>query len=183
MNNNDTIQAQAHKWSVTLSSEDVDKDTLARFEHWRTEDPRHETAFQEVDRIWRGIASLEHLRQYAKLPPAKPSLWQNIKQGCGQWLYNPSSPWRMVAGSTVLFVIAVGIFFTFPKQASIPTVISEQYQTQHAEVASFILSDGSTVTLGPESSLSVRYSEQQRSLVLTKGNALFDVKKRSAQTF
>jgi len=45
------------------------------------------------------------------------------------------------------------------------------------------LPDGSTLTLGPASSAALRYSRRQRAVVLTRGEALFDVAPDAARPF
>lgn len=62
MNTNEIRQAQAAEWSVALSGDDVDQHVLARFEQWRSADPLNEEVFQSMDRVWRGMASMQNLR-------------------------------------------------------------------------------------------------------------------------
>lgn len=187
MNIDDTLEAQAHKWSVKLSSDDVDKQVLEQFEQWRSADPRHEPAFQSVDRIWRGIASLEHLRRYAVLPRPQPTVWQrlqsNVRQGMQTLTDTLRQPGGLAVGMAAALMLAIGFPLISTQPETISPVATAQYTTGRAQVEVVTLFDGSVVTLGPESSLSVNYHQHKRSVQLMSGSGLFAVSRNPQRPF
>ena len=65
------IQSQAREWAIALSDEAIDGGKLRQFQQWRSRSPHHEAAFQEADRLWRGMEQMTHLREYAALPESE----------------------------------------------------------------------------------------------------------------
>jgi transmembrane sensor len=60
---------------------------------------------------------------------------------------------------------------------------AERYTTDVAQQTAEILADGSTVTLGGDSRLSVHFDERARRVVLERGEAFFDVAKDASRPF
>lgn len=181
MNNSENhptkIEAQARDWVVKLAADDIDGQQLQAFQAWRTADPAHEQAFQAADRIWQGIASLEHLRSHARLPQAQPgllSLWrQRVSRYFHQLSNGLNSPIVAGAGVAATLVLCIGVFMWRSTETNISHSVN--LATVTTEVKEFVLDDGSKVTLGADSSAIVRYSGTERRIELTRGDALFDV--------
>ncbi|MEM7018656.1 MAG: FecR family protein [Pseudomonadota bacterium] len=172
-NDTDKIEDEARQWAMKLTDEDINGDDLRAFQQWRAENPGHEVAFREADRVWRGIADLKHLRGYAVLPETPPSLIERLKHwwaegGSGQWV---------TAGASFAVVAMVAIFI-MPMQLDQTT-----YSTAVAEVRSFELEDGTQVTLGGKSTIRVQYVASARHVELVEGDALFSVTHNPEQPF
>jgi transmembrane sensor len=100
----------------------------------------------------------------------------------------PASPskrarrWRAAALAASLVVAAVG-WLVFPQLESMINGEPEFYETGLAEHRSVSLQDGSTILLGARTSLWVTFSRQRRTVVLERGEALFDVAKDKRRPF
>ena len=169
---NKKIEAEAREWAMALTDEDIDGEKLQAFQRWRSADPRHQAAFQEADRVWRGIASLIHLHKYAVLPEKAPSLMTRLKE----WWSAGSGQWTVAGGSFA--TIALVAVLVFPMHSDFET-----YSTSVAEVRSFELEDGTQVTLGGKSKINVQYLAKMRRIELIEGDALFEVTPNPAQPF
>lgn len=189
----DSIESQASQWSVILSSEDTDQHTLAEFHAWREADPRHEQAFQEVDKVWRGMEQLSHLRAFATLPKhskddknAKTKTQTTpLVNAVNKWLTRLVRQPYPLAGAAFSLILALSIiWYQMPAQNSQqPTFVTIQYSTNHAEVQSFELSDKSRVALAPNSKITISYSSDLREVHLLAGEGLFNVSKNPKRPF
>lgn len=182
-----SIKHQARQWSIQLSSEEVDKEMLQAFETWRKQDPKHAQAFIEVDRVWQGISSLEHLRDYAKLPQTSaeqtvtpnsgPGTLQKLKdklQTLVSGLFSPSG--YTLAGAFSFAMVMVMLYLVMPEQSTVEQpAVAQTYAAPHGQIKSVALEDGSQVTLQPQSTLRVEYTASLRKVYLDDGAAMFKV--------
>lgn len=170
-NESEKISKQAQNWAMILTEEDIDGDQLRAFQAWRAEDPRHEEAFQRADRVWRGIANMEHLRRYAVLPET-PSLSARIKN----WWQAAGTP-AYAGGMAMAFMLVLAVILV-PKFSGY-----DSYSTSLAQIERIQLEDGTHVTLGAKSKLKVWYQEDSRRVELVAGDALFEVTHNKARPF
>lgn len=169
-NNDDEIKAAARGWLLRLSLESPTDLERAQCAAWCAEDPRHAAAYRRFESIWHEAASLEELKPLAMLPPAQDPWWRRLVRA-----NLVAHPLRcaMSAGMTVA-IMGIGLWYLFT-----PTY----YATQIAEVRGIHLSDGSEVTLGARSSLSVAFRLHERRVSLTSGIAFFSVTKNPSRPF
>lgn len=92
----------------------------------------------------------------------------------------PIMSWRVAASVIPLLLMAGILLFTFRGSFG-PSV--EDIRTASNERRIVTLSDGSTVSLSPDSALSVTMTGSERSLVLRQGEGLFDVAPDPARPF
>jgi len=85
-----------------------------------------------------------------------------------------SSRWGAVglAGVAVCALVLVALVWRLPTRAT--PAVARTYATSAGQRATVLLPDGSNIILAPQTTLSVRFSANERSLVLT-GRAYFDV--------
>lgn len=159
----DCIDEKASTWVVLASERELSHAELEELDAWRAADPRHEKAWQDFSRTW---DELPAMRSLAELVPvsaiaandqddAVPHRWQLRK-----------SAWGAVAA---ILIAAIAIP-TYVWQAR-----PEQYATQIAQTRLIALPDGTQVTLGPRSSLEVKFNDGERRVALTGGEAFFEV--------
>jgi len=187
-------QQRAREWVVFLQSGEVSEADQQRFERWLALDERHCSAYQQAQSIWQAasnltaLGSLESLRGMHDNPATDRGLLQRIKR----WVFSsPSSSsssssgrssraawpqWGAALASVLLVTLIIG-----SPQPAPPELIV--YQTQTAETRSLLLADGSEVSLSPQSSIEVSYSEEQREVKLLAGEAFFDVAKNPERPF
>src|ERR1700728_2382423 len=163
------IKATARDWLLRLSLESPTELERAQCAAWCAEDPRHAAAYRRFESIWLDAASLEELGPLATVPSARGSWWRSVRTNF------EVHPLRWAAGAGLtMAIIGIALWFLLT-----PTY----YATQIAEVRDIRLPDGSEVTLGAHSSLSVAFRLHERRVSLTSGIAFFSVTKNPSRPF
>jgi len=144
----------------------------AEFSAWLAADARHLGAYARAEAI---MAALE--RAGAGGTGALRSAPVLAGSGDGEPLVTRRQ--AVLTGSLAAGLAAAGAGVAF-----LPSLLSrEHYATGRGETREVVLSDGSLLTLNTASQVMVRYSERERRIVLTSGEALFDVAKNKARPF
>lgn len=183
MSNDKLIEKQALEWSIKLSSDDVDKDVLSAFETWRLADPAHAQAFKNVDRVWLGMSSLTHLKQYATLPAAKPSFIERATHSMEQFFAALLKPTPVAFAAACSVVIALTVVL-LPNQETTPNqFIAKTIVAPHGSTQTITLDDGSTLILQPETQIRTAYNDNQRLVYLDSGEVLFSVTRNEQKPF
>lgn len=171
------LRETAAAWCDRMAGENVTRETRAAFVHWLEESPQHRTAYAAVTRAWRQVQAssceprileLRHeaVRRAALGPP----------RGVGL---------RAMLGATVLMIAAL---LALVQLSSIGPEASfesgeTRFVTRVGERRAIDLEDGSTVTLNTGSELISLYDAKERRVVLTRGQAFFEVAKHDARPF
>jgi transmembrane sensor len=163
------IKATARDWLLRLSLESPTELERAQCAAWCAQDPRHAAAYRRFESIWLDAASLEELKPLATVPPARIAWWRSVRMNL---VVHPLR-WAASAGLTVA-ITGIALWFL---------LTPAYYATEIAEVRDIHLSDGSEVTLGPRSSLSVAFRLHERRVSLTSGIAFFSVTKNPSRPF
>jgi transmembrane sensor len=171
--NDKTIEKEAIKWSIALSGDDVDKRVIDAFYAWREQSPEHEAIFQKVDRVWLGMSNMAHIKSLDTQKQPVDSWWDKLNQKIQSWFSVP-----VMAGAAISMSVLFALVLTFKAPQiggeNAPALV-QVFETPHASVKTFLLDDGSQVTLGAESKIKVVYNSHYREVSLLKGEALFDV--------
>ncbi len=180
----DDIASEAREWLVFLESGEAASNDRNNFEIWFQSDARHRMAFQRVEHIWQDIGGMAHL---AELEP------RHTDQGSAS-RRDYAFGFRAWAGMLFQKVFrgsgfaAVGIsvimlsFFLFTPL--VPQVQDgHSYATKTAEIQTLTLEDGTEVTLGALSRISVAFSDEERHVVLSGGEAFFSVSSNPGRPF
>jgi transmembrane sensor len=193
-----SITEQASIWMVQLTSGDATADEWHKFEAWLAEDLRHESEYHRVERIWEGLAgsddSFEDLLVDPKNLDTASAFTSEAptfeKQGPFpiQRALNCSQPTskanRWIAFSLVASVIfAVTLVINRQWLKNQGFLGADMYRTGLAQVQEFSLPDGSVVTLGASSSMTVHFQHSERNVELASGQAFFQVVKNTARPF
>jgi len=169
MDNEEKIKAAARDWLLRMSLESPTEQERAQCAAWCAEDSRHAAAYRRFEAIWQDAATLEELKPFATLPPARDAGWRRLRASLVVY------PLRWAASASLATVIT-GIGFWF-------LLTPAHYATRIAEVRDIHLSDGSEVTLGARSSLEVAFRLHERRVALTSGVAFFSVAKNPSRPF
>jgi transmembrane sensor len=167
----DRIECEASEWLVRAEEGGLDPDGQRDFNAWLAQDQRHRKAYEDVRRAWDDIAGLDHLGSRVPLMPEPAEHVRSV----------PAWKWPRVAmgGLAAAAAVMLGLI-TVPSELWKP---APHYQTELAETRIVTLPDGSSVTLGARSSIKIRFSEHERRVLLTGGEAFFDVVHNSARPF
>ncbi|MEO1020462.1 MAG: FecR domain-containing protein, partial [Pseudomonadota bacterium] len=174
------IREAAFEWRVLLSSGEPSTEELAAFEAWRRADPSHADAYDRAVSVLGALGTLSPAQIEPGIYPVylktqdttdRASIWRKLI-GRRTWTVSGLIGSAVVAGLGLTFLPQL---VTDSPQEIRTVQTSEIYQTKIGEIKTFVLSDASEVTLGAASQLEVSFSEDQRSLTLTRGAALFEV--------
>ena len=178
------IRITAMEWRIRISEEVLSEEEQLAFEQWRSEDPRHADAYDKAVTLWSAYGTLNKSDINPELFPKKTSPW--LPQSMLQAFFGHGK----LLGAAGAFIIAGLTVFLLLQYASqpAPTIESSAAQvTRHAspiaELREIVLSDQSSVTLGPNSEIQVAMSANERKVNLISGAAMFNVTKDSKRPF
>ncbi|MBE8590090.1 FecR domain-containing protein [Pseudomonas sp. MAFF 301449] len=149
----DTVREQAADWFAQRDEMAHSLITRQRFEQWRATDPRHASAYAELETMWENRAFEQALKDLAvdlELPP--PPLTAK-----------PPRMRLMAAAAAVLLALGVGWM------ADVPMRLQADHMTDVAQLERFDLEDGSHIVLGSHSAISTAFDGAHRRIKLLRG--------------
>jgi transmembrane sensor len=154
----DRIDSEASAWLVALE-DDHGLERRGEFEAWRMADRRNAATFADMRQTWSDISKLRALAHLA--PADTPASVNPMRSGARRRI----SIIALAAAAVVAFLVVPVDYRQRP----------QSYATTIAETRSVRLPDGSTAMLGARSALSISFAGNERRVVLTGGEAFFDV--------
>jgi transmembrane sensor len=151
---------QAADWQIRLQEEPQAREA---FEQWLQDSDEHRAAWRKMEKLWGALG---------ELPVAPTPVVESITVAPPPARRRPRLVWPGLAVAAGLAAVAVLI----APQAGL--ALRADFQTGVGETRAVQLADGSTVTLGPQSALSVvngLSSGDTRQIELLKGQAYFQV--------
>lgn len=207
----DLIAEQAAEWYVASSEGDLSPQQARAFMRWLRTSPAHVAEYLTLTRVASGLAevaghdssSLADLLVDPRGEPIALTARETSDGADDAPPTHPSSPRKYrnshprlerrdrrihpfvrfgwaVALAVVASVVAGGLV-TLSRTA--PPVSGETLATRHGEVRSFHLSDGTSLQLDSDSTVSVRFGSAYRTVVVERGQAYFKVVKDSGRPF
>ena len=177
------IRAVAHEWRAKNAAGDLTHKERAAFEAWISADPRHGAVYAEAEVLWRALGDVDYAPDADKplLSEQIRSFFDGASGGIG--LGVQSVVGRALAGTAALACLAI-VFITVQSVMQAPSApVETVYQTARSELKDINLEDGTVVTLGADSVVSVSMSADLRSMRLEAGEAYFDVAADAARPF
>ena len=171
----------AAAWLARMENEGAQFDR-AEFERWRARHPANARAFDEALGVWK-----------LDLPVGATSYAtdrndRSVSGDRAERLEPRSRRSAYMALATVFLAIAAGVGLERAglirsSESHSATQVANTVSTGPKQVRAFRLSDGSIVTLGEESELTIAFSNRVRDLTLLRGRARFDVAHDSKRPF
>lgn len=168
------IDKQALDWVVKQSSGMLDGADQLEFEAWYEKSQRHQGAFLRAQAIWH---TLDKTTMQTNLRPASP----------GRPIKTPTPPLlsrrNIILGggaAAAAAAAAAGVLgvYLLPKSRE-----SSQFSSAMGEVRKIPLADKSIASLNTGSQIEIDLTPQMRRIVLSKGEALFQVAKNRERPF
>lgn len=160
----DRMITVAENWYNQISAQNVTDSSQKEFKKWFEQDPAHQQAYAQI--------YICHEENFS-CPPADMAEMSNINVETANdqpTVKRYSSFMKYGAIAAVLLVA----FLTFNIYREVPETI--EYSTQIAEIREILLEDGSMITLGASSRISVaEFTSDERRVFLEEGEALFDI--------
>lgn len=180
-----SLQMEAAEWFATIQEPELSGEQLLAWEEWISSSPENLQAFSRYQDLYKRMARLEEI----PLPNKSEMVADDYDGGepISEWLAKQSpskanvvtypvrkrrSIWLPMAAAAAI-VMAVFVFVSTPEGVHTPEV--QVYETAVAQQREITLDDGSQITLGAKSGVSVSYAEHRRNIVLTHGEAFFRV--------
>lgn len=151
--------AEASVWIAKLHGDGRGRAIEHGLRRWLQENPDNARAFELATEVWEESANL---RRFISLPGSER------KQARTWW-----RPMLAAASCAMLFVVAGLVWLQF--RGVISTDVGEQRQVT--------LDDGTRVFLNTDTRIDVKFDEQARRVELRRGEALFNVAKRTEWPF
>jgi transmembrane sensor len=160
-----TISELAARWAVRANAEPLSPDEERELEIWLGADPRHRGAYVRARARWFDLDRLAALHG-----PANLSL---------ETLPARSMSRRELLAASVAVITALSGAFAWIESSG----GRERYTSAIGEVRRIPLSDGSTMLLNTDTEVTVRLTEQERDILLVRGEVLFEVAHDKARPF
>ena len=166
------IKETASYWIVRLSSPDCTPEDRYAFEAWRRADPEHQIAY---DKQKRGEAFVD--RNVSD--PLLQALAEEVREETEpQWRRRRFAAFSAIAASLAVVVAASILFYNSamrPNHGNLTIAGMEAFRTAVGERSTVTLSDGTALTLNTNSEAAVDFTEEERTVILQRGQALFEV--------
>lgn len=177
----DPIREAAALWHERLLADKVSQETREGFARWREEAPEHAVAYDQVCEAWRTMQSAaDDPRVLALRHEAAFRLTHKRRRYKGRWLASAAA--AALAAIALSFALAPDL----PMPQSLATRAesgARSYTTATGERLAVTLEDGSQVTLNTDTALETKFSDAERTIVLARGQALFEVAKDKHRPF
>lgn len=187
-------RAEAAEWFALLHDDrmELTSDNLQSWRKWIA-DPDNRVAFDAITDIWRRAGDIpqSHLSREPLVPDdgydgsISVAEWQAQRRPDGDDGRSSRSRFRFsLFALAAVLVLAVGLGYIALRSetgdAVSPTAVQETGSAEHRDMR---LEDGSLVSLGAKTSVSVHYTETTRTVVLSTGEALFKVAREPRRPF
>ena len=181
------IDADARYWVVCAAEETWSAEKQELLERWLAEDPRHEYAFSQARQTWSGVDQLSGLKGEVSLADldkfrvadgvlAEPEA--RTPAGLARSRRSTSRLTSFAAAFAAAAAILLAVMLIVTPDAELNT-----FQTEVAEIRDVPLPDGSVITLGASTKVDIRFTDQERRVVLSAGEAFFNVSKDASRPF
>lgn len=172
------IEDEAAAWVWRLDDEPVSANTLAAYEAWLKEDPRHGRVIEEYRALWGRLDSLQTLCREERIRTVS----RGIDEQEGDRAIPSARRYGAIAACLVL-TVAVLVFAGRPALLPVTTadtiVASAErvHETLVGEFRTVTLDDGSVIEMNTDTKLTVIYGTTARRIELERGEAHFNVAK------
>nr|WP_295107988.1 FecR domain-containing protein [uncultured Caulobacter sp.] len=174
----DDPDSAAALWFARLQGDDVPPRVRREFERWLKADARNMAAWDDLNRTWNGVASLED-------DPAFAALRADALSAGDKRPYLNRRTLGLAAAGLVAAVGGAIVGKRWLGGDASPASPAEEpvFSTAVGEHTTFRLADNSVVTLSTDSAVRVNHWSVERRLTLLRGQAFFQVAKDPARPF
>ncbi|MEM6898532.1 MAG: FecR domain-containing protein [Pseudomonadota bacterium] len=181
MSEDEKIADAAHRWRAVLQDEQYSKQDRSKFERWMAADPRHAAAFAEAEIFWKQLESVSFR--------ATEDLSSEMQRARRRLSILPNS-YRPFLFVTAAAFAAIGAFalsqiqtFAPASQNTIAQATPTEFETATGESQTYVLPDGTRLTLGALSAVEFAEMESERRAKLIAGSAYFEVVENKDRPF
>ncbi|MBS0332482.1 MAG: FecR domain-containing protein [Proteobacteria bacterium] len=162
-------ETDASAWLARLSGEHLVEEDGHAFEAWLAADPQNRAAYERALAHWHEY----EVRAEAVLGELETANRRKALGARARW-----GTWLGVGGAAAAAAVSLAVLP--PALRPAPAQVYETARAQHRKIA---LADGTAIDMDAETRLSVRMAGARRQVVLTHGQAIFDVAHDAARPF
>ncbi|PHZ86742.1 FecR family protein [Paremcibacter congregatus] len=183
----DVIREEASRWAALTCSEELPADLKVEFENWKAADVRHISVYEDMFSLMADFSKIDGLSEMAE--HEGPLSMERFLDGLRDFKSTTKEWARPIFWDPAKIgaIAAMGMLIIFGLSAAyISSVIwpsTNSYITQVAELKEVTLPDGSIITLGAMSKLTVQFSDNERRVFLNNGEAFFSIEKDAKRPF
>ncbi len=170
-----TPEAGAARWDARLRSPACTDFARTAFAQWRDADPANRAAFERLQSIVHQLRETRHRPELRAIRDAALTQVHYRRQRIGLW--------SGALAASVAVMVAAGLLLNREFFGSVASPGPLSVTTDVGQHRELTLPDGSTVTVGARSQISVQFSDSTRSLRLEGGEAYFTVAHEDARPF
>ena len=177
----ETIEDEAGLWLAKIDGRQLEPEEARELLAWMRRSDYHRDYLVSLARQWDAMAALNKLATLFPLSENElagdNSSETRKANSFSQWL----PQWQPVVALSLVLVTVVMVWQS--------PLLFDAFQSRHTystavgETGRYLLSDGSTLTMNTNSLVTVDYTDTQRKVTLTKGEANFDVAKNPHKPF
>lgn len=160
-----SVEEEALGWFTRLQDADATEADWRAFTDWVAVSPAHGAAYDVLERLWVDLDAVEAVRVVPMVNPANDDARPTGRRG---WLYP-------AAGMVAAAALAVGLWPYLEDKGDLYRATDQPLTVR--------LADGSNVQLNRHSEMRVRLAPGSRRVVLSDGEAAFDVAHDAARPF
>ena len=173
---------EAAEWMLRLQDQNITRAQRSEYVRWLRESPLHVAEMLRITHVHSALTNFPHWNEIAPLDVSFPPVSTlELPRATNRRDTNMSKPrrnaWFWPAGVTAVFVV-VSLVLTYFVHLGPQTI-----RTGAGERREVTLVDGSVVRLSPETTLRVGFTEQERWVQLSRGDAVFRVAKNPVKPF
>ena len=202
------LQTTAAAWFVRVQNDDLDVDEIAEWQQWLAESPAHREAFDQMCALWEDLGKLPDrtlpalasgdrveetpraaadARTCVKDSTHSSALDDHPGDSARQSEADADGPrmslWPRTLAACVLLAVALASFYALYGEGMWLRPQTTVFTTRPAEHLQVALPDGSTLWLGAQSLVWIKFSADKRNVVLERGEAFFEVAKNKRRPF
>ncbi|MDQ9010205.1 FecR domain-containing protein [Acinetobacter gerneri] len=167
--NTEQLRKELALWAIRLNSDDPDarREAEAQFKEWRKKYPQYHEQMEEMQRF---SEQMHHLSTTHGISS------QNIQNSVQLSQQGEKYIQKMLA-KTFVFSLCVGAV-GYLSYSTIPfAYYTADLKTKTGEMQSFVLDDGSKITLGAKSAIKLDFTQDKREIDLVQGDLYIEVAK------
>jgi transmembrane sensor len=165
---------EASQWLIRLRDQSDSESCIDEWLQWRERDPANTEAFRRVQQLWRQLDDAYVVPSDVDALLASETGQRRARgsglAGLGRRLADSRSRWA--AAAMLACVIGGGFLWAWNRSQNEETLAASSGTASRT----LTLPDGSSMDLGPKTSVTVDFQAQQRSLQLSPGEAFFTVR-------
>jgi transmembrane sensor len=164
------IAAEAAVWVARLHGPSRARQMEQEFRVWQASSPAHREAFERCTDVWEDIPRIGLATAYEALASERAASATSSRG-------RREAAWRWIAASAVAGAMAVGAVLVLHWRGE------NAYGTNVGEQRLVVLEDGSRMLLNTDTQLRVDFAPAQRTVVVRRGEAFFEVAKDARRPF